>query len=128
MDYYPNIDAVTRFAAQVLPRVRAVDPDAEFVIVGHRPVARVKRVNVTRYRRDVAARIADVYQAVRRNGRHRDRHTRPLDVENAIPKQATVRGAERDGVHVRRSAEQHAIHVGETAIHTQRARCLAVPH
>ena len=41
MDYWPNIDAVKWFAAEVLPRVRAAVPAARFYIVGSRPAPEV---------------------------------------------------------------------------------------
>jgi sugar transferase (PEP-CTERM/EpsH1 system associated) len=37
MDYRPNVEAVTWFAEAVLPQIRAVHPDAVFVIVGRNP-------------------------------------------------------------------------------------------
>jgi len=37
MDYWPNVDAVTWFAREILPRVRARHPQARFWIVGARP-------------------------------------------------------------------------------------------
>lgn len=42
MDYPPNIDAVTWFANEVFPLVRAKLPESEFVIVGANPVPRVR--------------------------------------------------------------------------------------
>jgi sugar transferase (PEP-CTERM/EpsH1 system associated) len=42
MDYWPNIDAVKWFAAEVLPRVRAAVPQARFYIVGSRPAPEVQ--------------------------------------------------------------------------------------
>jgi len=42
MDYRPNIDAVTWFAEDILPRVRASHPDARFAIVGRNPGETVK--------------------------------------------------------------------------------------
>jgi len=53
MDYWPNIDAVSWFAEQIFPLVRAAVPDAQFVIVGSRPgeavqaLARLPGVSVT---------------------------------------------------------------------------------
>ncbi|MGH7089812.1 MAG: TIGR03087 family PEP-CTERM/XrtA system glycosyltransferase, partial [Stellaceae bacterium] len=44
MDYFPNIDAVTWFADQVLPRVRATRANAHFVICGSSPAAAVRRL------------------------------------------------------------------------------------
>lgn len=41
MDYWPNVDAVTWFAQQVLPAVRARHPQAVFYIVGARPAPEV---------------------------------------------------------------------------------------
>jgi len=37
MDYWPNIDAVTWFARDVLPRVAEVEPRVRFVVVGMNP-------------------------------------------------------------------------------------------
>jgi sugar transferase (PEP-CTERM/EpsH1 system associated) len=42
MDYWPNIDAVQWFAAEVLPALRARDPALSLVIVGARPSAEVQ--------------------------------------------------------------------------------------
>jgi len=41
MDYWPNIDAVAWFAAEVLPRVLALRPDVRFYIVGMNPAPAV---------------------------------------------------------------------------------------
>lgn len=43
MDFRPNADAVEWFARDVLPRIRAVRPDAELVAVGQRPGPRLQR-------------------------------------------------------------------------------------
>ncbi len=40
MRYRPNVDAVTWFATDILPRIK--HPDAQFYIVGHRPHPRVE--------------------------------------------------------------------------------------
>jgi sugar transferase (PEP-CTERM/EpsH1 system associated) len=42
MDYWPNIDAVSFFAREVLPRVRARRPDARFFVVGMNPAPAVQ--------------------------------------------------------------------------------------
>ena len=42
MDYWPNIDAVQWFAADVLPALRARDPAVRLAIVGARPSAEVQ--------------------------------------------------------------------------------------
>jgi len=44
MDYYANVDAVTWFANEVFPRVRAVYSDAKFNIVGSNPTAEVQEL------------------------------------------------------------------------------------
>jgi len=44
MDYYANVDAVTFFAHEVLPRVRQSVPQARFLIVGNRPTPAVQRL------------------------------------------------------------------------------------
>ena len=41
MDYWPNVDAVKWFAAEVLPGLRARCPDVVFIIVGARPAPAV---------------------------------------------------------------------------------------
>jgi sugar transferase (PEP-CTERM/EpsH1 system associated) len=42
MDYWPNVDAVTWFAAEVLPALRARRPNVRFYIVGMRPAPAVQ--------------------------------------------------------------------------------------
>jgi glycosyltransferase involved in cell wall biosynthesis len=42
MDYWPNIDAVQWFAAEMLPAIRQQRPDARFCIVGARPSREVQ--------------------------------------------------------------------------------------
>ena len=41
MDYWANVDAVTWFAKEVFPGIKAKKPAAEFWIVGARPAAQV---------------------------------------------------------------------------------------
>ncbi len=41
MDYWPNVDAVTWFAREILPRVRRERPAAVFYVVGSRPAHEV---------------------------------------------------------------------------------------
>ena len=41
MDYWPNIDAVTWFASEVMPRVAAAQPGARFYVVGMNPAPTV---------------------------------------------------------------------------------------
>ncbi|MGE3476599.1 MAG: TIGR03087 family PEP-CTERM/XrtA system glycosyltransferase [Rhodospirillaceae bacterium] len=59
MDYWPNVDAVTWFAANVFPKLRAARPGATFTIVGSKPTA-----DVTALRSQdgikVTGRVADV--------------------------------------------------------------------
>lgn len=42
LDFRPNIDAVTWFVREVLPLVRAAQPDARFVVVGRNPAPAVQ--------------------------------------------------------------------------------------
>jgi polysaccharide biosynthesis protein PslH len=42
MDYAPNIEAVTWFAHEVFPGIRAALPDAQFLIVGSKPTGSVQ--------------------------------------------------------------------------------------
>lgn len=42
MDYRPNVDAVTGFARQAFPTIRAVHPQAAFAIVGRNPARDVR--------------------------------------------------------------------------------------
>ncbi len=59
MDYWPNIDAASWFATEVMPRVRAVEPAAHFYVVGMNPSPAVRELerlgNVT-----VTGRVDDV--------------------------------------------------------------------
>ena len=41
MDYWPNVNAVTWFAAEAMPRLRAMRPNVKFYIVGMRPTPAV---------------------------------------------------------------------------------------
>ncbi|MBI3764638.1 MAG: glycosyltransferase, partial [Chloroflexi bacterium] len=41
MDYRPNVDAALWFADAIFPRIRAARPEAQFVVVGQRPHARL---------------------------------------------------------------------------------------
>jgi polysaccharide biosynthesis protein PslH len=45
MDYRPNVEAVTAFAQDVMPRIRARRADAQFAIVGRRPTAAVRQLD-----------------------------------------------------------------------------------
>ncbi|MCW1381706.1 TIGR03087 family PEP-CTERM/XrtA system glycosyltransferase [Novosphingobium sp. KCTC 2891] len=42
MDYQPNVEAVTVFAHQVMPRIRALFPEATFNVVGRAPTGAVR--------------------------------------------------------------------------------------
>ncbi len=42
MDYRPNIDAVSAFATETMPLIRAAFPDAQFAIVGRAPTDEVR--------------------------------------------------------------------------------------
>ena len=64
MDYRPNVEAVTWFAEDILPRVRAAHPEARFAIVGRNPTDAVRAladqdgVTVTGEVRDVRGWLA----------------------------------------------------------------------
>ena len=58
MDYWANADAVAWFAAEVLPRVRAVEPAARFWIVGSNPSTAVQQLAAADV--IVTGRVADV--------------------------------------------------------------------
>jgi sugar transferase (PEP-CTERM/EpsH1 system associated) len=45
MDYAPNVEAATWFSTEVWPRVRERVPGAQFLIVGARPTAAVRRLS-----------------------------------------------------------------------------------
>jgi polysaccharide biosynthesis protein PslH len=59
MDYPPNVDAVTWFAEEVLPRIRAALPDAQFHVVGSSPARAVRRL-AARDGVHVTGRVPDV--------------------------------------------------------------------
>ena len=44
MDYWPNVDAVTWFAKEAFPQIRAEVPDALFCIAGMRPTPEVRKL------------------------------------------------------------------------------------
>ena len=44
LDYRPNVDALTWFAGEVLPRIRERRPDARLVAVGRRPAPALRRL------------------------------------------------------------------------------------
>lgn len=45
MDYRPNVDAVLWFAAEIWPRIRAEMPNAQFAIVGQKPLPAVQQLH-----------------------------------------------------------------------------------
>lgn len=59
MDYWPNIDAVTWFADDILPRIHARHPDVALYIVGSNPTADVTRL-AARPGIHVTGRVPDV--------------------------------------------------------------------
>ncbi|MBN9460405.1 MAG: TIGR03087 family PEP-CTERM/XrtA system glycosyltransferase [Burkholderiales bacterium] len=59
MDYWANVDAVTWFADEIWPRVRAAAPRARFFIVGSKPGAEVKALE-SRPGIHVTGRVPDV--------------------------------------------------------------------
>jgi sugar transferase (PEP-CTERM/EpsH1 system associated) len=70
MDYWPNVDAVRWFAAQVFPKIRAARPDATFTIVGSKPAPEVQAlqsqagIHVTGRVPDVRPYLAHAHAAV----------------------------------------------------------------
>lgn len=58
MDYWPNVDAVTWFAREVLPRIRRQDPCARFHVVGMNPNREVRALQGDAV--NVAGRVDDV--------------------------------------------------------------------
>lgn len=70
MSYFPNEDAVTYFALQVLPLIRRSVPSARFLIVGRDPSRKVLRlqdnqgVEVTGFVQDVRSYLAKAHVAV----------------------------------------------------------------
>lgn len=44
MDYFPNVDGVSHFSQQILPRLRQRFPDVEFLVVGRSPTVAVQRL------------------------------------------------------------------------------------
>jgi sugar transferase (PEP-CTERM/EpsH1 system associated) len=66
MDYWPNVDAVTWFASEVLPRVVAVRPRARFWIVGMNPAPNVLALGSAHV--VVTGRVSDVRPYVQHAG------------------------------------------------------------
>jgi sugar transferase (PEP-CTERM/EpsH1 system associated) len=44
MDYFPNVDAVRYFCAEIFPLIRKARPEAQFYIVGRNPAPAVKKL------------------------------------------------------------------------------------
>jgi sugar transferase (PEP-CTERM/EpsH1 system associated) len=59
MDYWPNVDAVKWFAANVFPKLRAARPNATFTIVGSKPTPEVTALQAQDGIK-VTGRVADV--------------------------------------------------------------------
>jgi len=61
MDYAPNVDAVTYFVKDILPKIKAACPDVHFIIAGQKPVKVVAAlaadadITVTGFVEDLAA-------------------------------------------------------------------------
>jgi len=64
MDYWPNVDAVTWFSAEILPQVRSAVPNAVFYIVGSNPSSEVLRLGTQPGIR-VTGRVDDIRPFVR---------------------------------------------------------------
>ena len=60
MDYWPNIDAVTWFATEAMPRISALRPDARFYIVGMNPTPVVRALATDRPDIVVTGTVPDV--------------------------------------------------------------------
>jgi sugar transferase (PEP-CTERM/EpsH1 system associated) len=45
MDYRPNLDAALWFALEIFPRIRARRPEAQFIVVGQKPGAALRRLD-----------------------------------------------------------------------------------
>ncbi|HQE12043.1 MAG TPA: glycosyltransferase [Flavipsychrobacter sp.] len=63
MDYAPNVDAVTFFVDEMLPKVKAQFPNIQLVIAGQRPIEKVKAlaceyITVTGFVKDLSAMYA----------------------------------------------------------------------
>ena len=66
MDWLPNEDAMTYFCREILPRVRAAEPDATLSIIGRSPTPAVRRL-AEQYRGvEVTGRVDDVRPHVHR--------------------------------------------------------------
>jgi polysaccharide biosynthesis protein PslH len=60
MDWMPNIDGVTWFAREVLPRIHAKRPECTLAVVGRRPAAEVSRLAEGNSRIKVTGTVPDV--------------------------------------------------------------------
>ena len=70
MDYWPNVDAVSWFAREVLPEIRRRDPAARFYVVGMNPDAAVRALaSDPAIGRDGARRRRSPLSAARAGGR-----------------------------------------------------------
>jgi sugar transferase (PEP-CTERM/EpsH1 system associated) len=79
MDYWPNIDAVTWFATDVMPRIVAVRPAARFYIVGMQPAPAV-----TALARDASITVTGLVPDTRPYLQHARAVVAPLRVARGI--------------------------------------------
>jgi sugar transferase (PEP-CTERM/EpsH1 system associated) len=63
MDWIPNEDAMTYFCAEILPRIRAEEPDVTLSIVGRAPTPAVQRL-AARHGVEVTGRVEDVRESI----------------------------------------------------------------
>jgi sugar transferase (PEP-CTERM/EpsH1 system associated) len=69
MDYAPNVDAVGYFYSEILPLIRKVHPNVQFIIAGQKPVESVRAlasdgVTVTGFVKDLAAKYNEASAVV----------------------------------------------------------------
>ncbi|WJW74459.1 TIGR03087 family PEP-CTERM/XrtA system glycosyltransferase [Thiohalobacter sp. IOR34] len=104
MDYWANVDAVSWFAREVFPRIRELQPFAEFVIVGSRPGDEVRRlekqpgVRVTGSVEDVRPYLEHAYLSVAPLRIARGVQNKVLEAM-AMAKPVVATRAALDGIH-----------------------------
>jgi sugar transferase (PEP-CTERM/EpsH1 system associated) len=79
MDYWPNIDAVSWFAREALPRIRGREPAARFYVVGMNPAPAVGALA-----KDAAVRVTDRVPDVRPYLQHAAVAVAPLRIARGI--------------------------------------------
>lgn len=61
LGYFPNVDAASRFALEVMPQLAARVPAARFTLVGARPAPVLRSIAARQHNVDLVGRVSDIH-------------------------------------------------------------------